>query len=224
MLERRVRADPELAERVLRLRQWQAHRLADTYADLRRDPRLARAVDFFLSDLYGPQDFAPRNDQLARATSHLRRVLPAPARKVLQQAIELDVLTAELDQALAAQPAWHSGATLDRSSYAAAYRAMGRAEDRRRQIELTVAIGAQLERVARQGWVALALRAAHAPAHLAGFGVLQDFLERGLSAFRRMRGAELLLHSIRDRETQLMDALFAARSDAFDIATADSRA
>ena len=53
-----------------------------------------------------------------------------------------------------------------------------------------------------------ALRAAHVPAHAAGFGVLQDFLERGFAAFRNMSEAAPLLRKIRERETQLMEQLF----------------
>jgi hypothetical protein len=57
--------------------------------------------------------------------------------------------------------------------------------------------------------VGIALRAAHGPAHLAGFGVLQDFLERGYAAFRKLPAPARLLTAIEERETHLMQILLA---------------
>jgi len=57
----------------------------------------------------------------------------------------------------------------------------------KRQVDLVLLIGADLSRLVRNFWIELALRAAHLPAHVAGFGVLQDFLERGFTAFRKLR-------------------------------------
>ncbi len=156
-----------------------------------------------MSDLYGPQDFTRRNRELSRALGALRRALPAAFLRVLARAIELEVLTAALDRGMALRLA----GPLDNVSYAIAYRALGRAAARRRQIELTVSIGAELARLVQLRWTALVLRAAHLPAHAAGFGALQGFLERGFSAFRRMKNAQPLLQAIQDRETRLMEAL-----------------
>jgi hypothetical protein len=208
------------AGRLPELRAWQAARLARTYADFRRDPHYAPAVEFFLSDLYGPQEFTARDRDLSRALRYLKRALPAAALTVLTLAIELAVLTAELDQAMIAVLAPGS---ITPATYAAAYRAVGRPDGRARQIELIVAIGVALERIVRHAWIALALRLAHRPAHAAGFGALQDFLERGFAAFRHMRAGERFLQSIRARETLGMHAILGggdALWDAGDAAAA----
>jgi hypothetical protein len=42
---------------------------------------------------------------------------------------------------------------------------------------------------------------------LAGLSALQDFLERGFAAFRRMGGAATFLATINERETQLLEAI-----------------
>jgi len=160
-------------------------------------------VEFFLSDLYGPQDFTRRNRELSRALGALRRALPAAFLTVLASAIKLEVLTAVLDRGMAMRLA----GPLNEVSYALAYRGLGRAVARRRQIELTVSIGEELARLVRLRWTALALRAAHLPAHAAGFGALQRFLEHGFAAFRRIENSQPLLQAIRDRETLLMEAL-----------------
>jgi len=211
-LEARSSAVPSLAQRLQELRDWQALRLAQTYQDLRRDAQFSQAVEFFLTDLYG-RDFARRNLEISRVWRFIRSALPAAAVKVLEWAIELETLTLDLDLAMVAQlPA----GPISRTSYTAAYCALGRGESRQRQIDLIIDVGEQLSRVAKRSLISLALRSAHAPAHAAGFGVLQDFLERGLAAFRSIQDAGLLLQTIRQRETRLMQALLVGSEEAFD--------
>jgi hypothetical protein len=134
----------------------------------------------------------------------LQRALPARLLELLGRALELQVLTVELDQQLAAAlPSTH----IDTDSYAAAYRCVGRVEDRRHQIDLIVRIGHELGSIVQHRWIGLALRTAHRAAQLAGFGTLQQFLERGFEAFVRMGDAEELFGIIRQRETALMTSL-----------------
>jgi len=205
-------ASPEMNARLSELRAWQAERLATAYADLRRDPRCAAAVDFFLTDLYGPQDFTRRDNEFARAWGRLKRRLPDAALEVLARALELQVLSAELDQAMVGRLA---PGPLSGVLYANAYRAVGRPDARQRQIDLALGIGTDLGRLVTFPLIGLALRVAHAPAHLAGFGALQDFLERGYDAFRKMGDPGVLLEAIRSRETNLMRRLFDGHEDPF---------
>lgn len=197
-------ATPQTAQRLTGLKAWQVTRLAGTYEDLRRDPHCTAAVDFFLTDLYGPQSFTRRDADLVRAWDRLKRGLPEAALETLARALELQVLSAQLDQAMVAQLA---GTPVTEPSYANAYRTVGRADARQRQIDLVVSIGRDLGRLVEFPLVGLALRAAHIPAHLAGFGTLQDFLERGYAAFRRLRNPWALLEAIRTRETALLHEL-----------------
>jgi hypothetical protein len=70
---------PQFASRLQDLRAWQAARLARTYSDLSGDPRFARAIEFFLGDVYGPQDFTNRDRDVARAWRYFKHSLPASA-------------------------------------------------------------------------------------------------------------------------------------------------
>jgi hypothetical protein len=195
----------DFVARLRELRAWQTARLANTYRDFRADPRYAPAVEFFLSDLYGPQEFRARDRDLARAWRYLKRALPAAAMQVLGQAIELDVLTLELDYAMVRALA--PGAVTD-ATYAAAYRTADDPAARTRQIGLIIGIGEDLSRIVRRVWLGPLLQAAHMPAHAAGFGALQDFLERGYAAFRTMQDAGRLMTAIAERETNFMQAMF----------------
>ena len=53
------------------------------------------------------------------------------------------------------------------------------------------------------------------PAHMAGLGALQDFLERGFAAFRGMRGAAEFLATVESRELELVNAIFAGDNEPF---------
>jgi hypothetical protein len=208
-LESRAAADVTLSRRVDAVRHWQAQRLERTYGGLRRESRFTAALDFFLTDLYGPGDFTRRDADLKRALTRLQRALPARLIDLLCMALELQVLTLELDQQLAAAL---DSSEVDADSYAAAYRKAGRENDRRRQVDLIVRIGEELGQLVHQPWIGVALRAAHVPARIGGFGVLQGFLERGFAAFRRMGDPKALLEVIRERETALMRSLLLGQS------------
>lgn len=211
-LRRSEAEDSSFAERLRELRAWQAARLSRTYEDLAENPRKAPAVEFFLRDLYGPQDFGQRDSELARAGPLLARTLPHGALRVLLDALELYALSAEFDQALARAL---TPGDISNESYARAYRTVGRPGERQRQIELIMHIGKGLARAVRQPLIGLALRATHVPAHVAGFGALQDFLERGFGAFRRLDDAQAFLDTIRERESALSEAIFRAQVDPF---------
>lgn len=195
-----------VAQRLGELRAWQATRLTRTYADVGRDGLAGDALRFFVSDLYGPQVLTPRDQDIVRAWPLLKRALPPRMLAILTLAMELDVISAELDlemtERLLAGP-------LTAAAYADAYRAVGRAEARQRQIGLVVEIGNALVRAVRSPLVGLALRAAHGPAHLTGLGALQDFLERGFAAFRKLPRPTELLETIERRETKLMQIILA---------------
>jgi hypothetical protein len=200
------RGQPELAQRLEALHDWQSRRLLRTHRDLHADPRYRPAVDFFTEELYGSGDPRARDRDLLKVERMMERLLPPDALSALCLAIELEVLSQELDAELVR--ALPEGAITE-ERYAEAYRSIGRREDRERQIELMYRIGHYLDGVVKKPIVRALVHLARGPAHAAGFGGLQDFLERGLVAFERMGGAAPFLTAIRDRERQAMEGMLA---------------
>jgi hypothetical protein len=193
------------------VKRWQAGRLADTYADLAESPRYKAATSFFLEDLYGPKDFSSRDDAMMKILPVMSRVLPASAVETAALAIELEALSEDLDHRLArALPP----GTINAASYAQAYRASGTRAQRERQIELVDAVGRRLDALVARPFVSGTLKLMRQPARLAGLSDLQDFLERGFEAFRRMRGAGEFLDLVRERETRILNELFSAPQEA----------
>lgn len=191
---------------------WQGERLACTYADLVAQPRYAAATRFFLEDLYGPKDFSARDQELLRIVPVMERLLPDSAVQTASLAIELEALSERLDHALArALPA----GALDEASYADAYRRSSSREERLRQIELIAQVGLRLDALVRKPLIGGTLKLMRKPAHLAGLGDLQDFLEAGFAAFRTMGGSDEFLARLRARETEILNRLFSGASRPF---------
>jgi len=204
---RTVFADrPELRDRLQELRAWQAGRLLRTHADLHASPRYRRAVAFFFGELYGGKDPRSRDRDLQKVQRIMETLLPAEALHALSHAIELEILTQELDadvvRALPAGP-------ITEQSYRAAYRQAGRRSDRERQIALLYEVGTFLDHVVRKPLTRTLVRFARTPAHAAGLGGLQEFLERGLDAFESMHGAQEFLDHVREREILALESLLA---------------
>ena len=200
-------ASPDLSARLDRLAAWQSRRLNATYADLALQPRYAPAIEFFRSDLYGPGDYSRRDADLARVVPVMTRVLPQGLIATVARAMELSVLSIELDRRMIEK--LDPDAAISVAAYCDAFRALANRDVRLRQIALIVQVGGALDRYVAKPMLRSALAAMRAPARAAGFGALQTFLERGAAAFRRMHGAGEFLATVEAREIELVDAIFA---------------
>ena len=205
-------ANPALAKALTHLAFWQSRRLRNTYADLAQSARYAHAMAFFEADLYGGADFAQRDADLVRVVPAMRRILPDSAIAAVALAVELNALSQDLDLLMTAQLGTRA-TNFSVADYCVAYRRVGANDLRQQQIELIGAVGATLDRLVRKPMLRTALALMRKPAHVAGLSALQDFLERGFTAFAEMRGADEFLATIVARETAIRDAIVAG-SDA----------
>lgn len=199
-------ADPALSQRVEAVKRYQHARLQRDYIAWLADPRYRAAARFFLDQLYGPRDFSARDAQFSRIVPALERLLPEEVRDTVASLIELHALTEEMDQSMAM--CLQGDQDPDSSSYREAWRRVGQPDLRARQVELMLRIGRSLDRHTRSSLLGATLRLMRAPAHAAGLGDLQEFLEHGYQAFRAMNGAEEFLVSVAQNERAQIDALF----------------
>lgn len=202
---RRRAATPALANAVATLKCYQQKRFARTHANLLAHPRYGRAANFFLNELYGPQDFTQRDSQFSRIVPALVRLFPADTVGTVESLAAAHALSERLDSAMAIQLA---GAPPARASYVRAWQATGEAAARARQIALVMRIGAALDRHTGSFVLRAGLKAMRGPARAAGMGALQTFLEGGFDAFGAMGGAKEFLAAIDARETALSARLF----------------
>lgn len=217
--ERALRdGNPALGQRVHALKLYQQRRFAHGYADLLADPRYGGAARFFLEELYGPRDYRERDAQFVRVVPALVRLFPEEVVRTVVALSELHALSESLDTAMALALA---GEDVDAAAYVRAWQSTARAQDRERQIELTLEVGEALDAYTRNPWLRNSLRMMRGPARVAGLSELQHFLEAGFDTFRAMRGAASFLAMIGQRERALKDGLFAA--DTVACVTAASR-
>ena len=220
-LRRERRRDGERDRRLRRLTEWQGRRLARTHADLLASPRYRPAIRFFLEDLYAPEDFSQRDRDLMKISPVLARALPETSLHTLGLALEMNVLTEELDAAtdaaLAAMDPPADGETLTEERYAEAYRRSGESAKRRRQIQLIREVGEDLDVIVRRPWVRGALAMARGPARMSGLDDLHGLLVRGHDAFSRMRGAAEFLDAICGRELEIMERIYDRHPEPFGV-------
>jgi hypothetical protein len=203
-----VQGNPDLEAARQCLRAWQSARLARTHADLLASPRMGLAATFFLTDLYGSDDFSRLDADVRRIVPVMKRVLSDTGLEIVAQAAELEALSEELDCAMATSLGSESR-RLTAATYASAYRKVDRRADRERQITLIENLGKSLDRLVHKPLVGATLSMMRKPAKLAGLGELQDFLQRGYKAFVRMGGAGEFVDLVVGRERNLLKALFA---------------
>ena len=224
-LRQRRTADPALGAAVGQVKTLQARRFRGTYADLMGSPTFGPAAKFFLEELYSDADYTARDQQFGRIAGTLQTMFPAA---VVATAVALAVLHAQtetLDQAMGA--AWAAAATspagttvlhaeaetqAEAAQYAAAWRTVGQRAQRELQLERVLAMGTDLARLTRTPGLRMMLRMMRGPAHAAGMGALQQFLEAGFDTFgqlaRQRGGVEQFLATIDARERALMESLF----------------
>ena len=228
-LQAELQANHDLAERIRagdfpraafgEFQGFQRRRLSRTYADLAEQPRYRAAVQFFLDELYGGLHFMDRDQQVQRALPLLVRMLPDYMQDSLCDAFRLQDLSLSLDmqltEGLLAVRSEDPARVLDDRLYGELYRVVPRPQ-REEQIRLIYDLGLEIDRLVKHRLVLMLLRAMRGPARAAGFGALQTFLEDGFRSFSIMRGSEEFVTTIRDRETVIMNRLYAGVENPFD--------
>lgn len=198
-------ADPALGRLVQAVKAYQHRRFERSYGDLLQDPSSRDAALFFLTDLYGAQDFSARDAQFARIVSPLDRLFPGEIVRTVRDLAELHALSESLDRRLAQAL---RGPLPDAGSYLAAWCAVGDPALRERQIQLMLGVGKALVGYTRNRWLRHSLRLMRTPARAAGLGSLHDFLERGFDTFAGLQRPQLFLDTLAERERALAALLF----------------
>ncbi len=182
------------------LRAFQQARLASTHADLLTSAKFGPAARFFMTELYSTEDLTQRDADIERVMKILVRFLPGKALATLAAALEMDALSEHLDAEVSAALRSDQGAAgplkIDARLYQRAYRKVGQADQRLRQIELTETIGAALDQLAKKPLLRALLRMMRAPASAGGVAELHEFLERGYAAFAHMEDGRPFIQSI----------------------------
>ena len=197
------------------LQEWQRQRLSNSYRDLISQDRYRAAGDFFLAELYGGLNFRERDQQMERVLPVMVRMLREDMLLALAEAFELQSLSLSLDMDMTLALHASGWKELNTSRYGEIYRRCGRPLDRERQIELIGHLGLELNELVHHRLVMFLIRTLRGPARAAGFGLLQSFLEQGLTAFRIMGDGTEFIETVWRTETEFMQRLFSGAKNPF---------
>ena len=197
------------------LQAWQRERLAKSYRDLISQERHRAAGDFFLDEIYGGLNFRERDQEMERVLPLMVRMLRDDMILVLAEAFELQSMSLKFDMDMTAQFQKSGWNELNTTRYGELYRAVGRAPERKKQIELIGRLGLELNELVHHLLVLWLIRTLRGPARAAGFGLLQSFLENGLNAFRIMGDGTEFVETIWHNEAVVMHRLFNADKNPF---------
>ncbi len=192
----RCHHDEAFSNHFVKLQLWQVNRLKNTHAHLLKDERYRAATEFFLSDMYGGLDLTELANEVERALPIASRLLPDSVLRTSGIALELNSLTGELDQRMTEilfEDMKIEEVTAE--TYCEAYRRTSHQEARIRQLDLFAALGLGLDRYVRSRVIYATFKLAFRPAHLAGFGGLYDFLEKGFAVMKPMGSAVEFINS-----------------------------
>jgi hypothetical protein len=217
--ERQILESPGLTPQMALMRQWQVERLKGTYNDLLHHPKYQAAAEFFLSDLYGAQDFSQRDADAENVYKTMRKYLPDRLLVTMGKAIELNKMTQALDVKLLDVLVNQVGMddSLSIEQYTEAYRLCDNYAERSQQIDLVLEVGQSMDNLTRIPMIGMVLRAARRPARRSGWNELQDFLERGFGALKQMKGADPFFKIVEERERRILDQIFARAANPFDL-------
>lgn len=214
-----TQSNPTLHAAITSIKRFQAQRFAGTYSDLLNSQEYGKAARFFLEELYSEKDYSLRDAQFARIANALQSLFPNQVVATAVALAQLHSLTEELDHQMAIAWSKQGGSIPDNdiARYVVTWRTVARAEDRARQLDVILLVGAELNRLTRTPGLRLMLKMMRRPAMAAGLGTLQSFLESGFDTFAGMpgkgAGALEFLETIRQREKSMITHLFTADSN-----------
>ena len=183
---------------------WQCKRLLATHQQMYQQKRFKPAVEFFINELYGPNDFSQRDQDIARIVPKMSKFLPEKALQSLASALHLNTLSFELDFDLAKKLV---DTEINRDTYAKAYISCNNLTTRQQQIDYIRTLGNDLADVVKLKGISSLLFISRKPAKMAGVLALHEFLEKGFKSFKNLGNVEDFINPVMDKEHQIMQQL-----------------
>ena len=197
-------SDPELLQKYENFLDWQVAYSLPFYSEFEGDPGTSAAVEFVISDLIGT-GVSARDADLKRVIPLMIRLLPGTALEALASAMELNARALAINLAICRRLFDKADVTPNFSErdYCVAFRQSTTLDECRELIDLTIDLGHALKRLVRSSLIGMTLRAMHGPAHVMGFGAMQDFLEKGYSTFHAIEDIDYFLDRFKTRMTEV---------------------
>ena len=203
--------DPVLYHAYDRFTRWQLGYLLPFFSDLLDEEGHAEAVDFIVSDLAGV-GVADRDREIERAAPVVVATLPLHPMETAAAAVELNASSLQINlgicRALLVEGSLPR--VISERAYCLACRKVSSYEECMGLVALAVELGDTLKTLVRIPFISALLRTMRRPAHAAGFGALQEFLETGFVTFHRIADIDRFLTLLNERMDRVFDHIYHA--------------
>jgi hypothetical protein len=201
--------DPGLYDSYDRFTRWQLDYMLPFFRDLLEPEGYAEAVDFIVSDLAGV-GISERDREIERAAPVIVRSLPAHPLETAAAAVELNAGVLEINLGICRELLVGDDLppVISERDYFIACRKVSSYEECMGLVHLAADLGETLKRLVRVPLIGGLLRTMRKPAHAAGFGALQEFLETGYLTFRRISDIDRFLELLRVRMDQVFERIY----------------
>ena len=201
--------EPGAAEQYDGFTEWQMAYLLTFFTDLYERPGYEEAIDFTMTDLAGVS-VSGRDRELERASPVVTRMLPRKALETIASAAELNarVLKVNLGIFRCLQENGESPEAISERAYHLACREASSLDECLGLVDLAVHLGGTLKTLVKVPLLGAMLRGMRAPAHAAGFGELQEFLEDGYTWFKQIPDIDHFLTEIDERMTEVFELIY----------------
>lgn len=206
--------DPAFFEAYDRFTNWQLDYLLPYFADLETTEGYAEAIGFIMSDLAGV-GISKRDKDLERAAPVIGVSLPLQGLITLASAAEVNARVLEINLGICRNLLVDGRlpTRISERDYFVACRAASSFEECVELVHLVTDLGETLKTLVRIPLIGMTLRAMNKPAHAAGFGALQEFLETGYRTFHAIPDIDHFLEQIRERMTAVFDRIYSLPLD-----------
>jgi hypothetical protein len=192
----------------LALQHFQSNRLRRDHADLASELQYRAIAEFFFCEMYGPRDYAARDDQ-ARRLRQFVHVVPGLSIRDVEPALQLLDLSNRLDEAVIYQLIGQ-GVALDftEQHYEQAYRRANNYADRVIQLDLVRTALYNVFRMSENPLIRIALERTDQLARVVGMAEIHHFLKHGYASIQSVRDIYRFVETIYVREKDRLDRIY----------------
>ena len=200
--------DSNLKEKKDVLKAYQVERLKITHKECLSDPNTKEATKFFLTEIYSDKDLTKRDADLAKIVPMMCKFFPKELLIVLSDAIELDALTEVLDMKMCK----NLNVNFTDEEYMKVYREKTKYDDRKKQIQLTNALGLSLIDVVKYPLIGGLLGKMGFPAKMMGLSEMHELLNNGFNIFKNTKNVEQFLETLIQNEYDILEDIYEIKS------------
>lgn len=199
--------DAKLDAKLSEVQAWQRARIQQTHAELFEQPKNKPMANYFLTQLYGGDEFKILAKQLARILPKAKKLERLASENVLKtgsMAIKAAILAIELDMHLAQWLIEHD-LPVNEENMLAAYNAVDEAEERRTQINNLKEVCYRTDKYLNSFVLRKAFAFSKGAAYRHNYQPLYDFIDAGFKAMKPLKSVTGFIEPFCERELQIID-------------------